>query len=272
MKIFISVDMEGIWGLSAKGHVSKESNEYSRTRSLMLQETNWAIEALFKNGATEVVVNDSHDSMDNIMIEGLDPRASLITGQFKPFSMMEGIDETFDGVMFIGYHSRMGTENGIYNHTYSGKTIEKIIINGKELGEAGINAGVAGYYGVPILVVSGDDKLALQIKEEIGDVEAIVVKKAISRFCAHNIPMNSVKEQYCSIIEKAIKNITQYPVLTYEGEINIEVTYNMEIMAEQATLIPGVIRKNPKTIVISSSDYISLFKLFRGCLILGGSI
>src|SRR5690554_3344902 len=104
-------------------------------RKLMTREANIVIDEVFKNGATEVIVNDSHDTMDNLLIEELDPRAQLISGSPKPLSMMQGIDNTFDGIIFIGYHTRCGTPNGVFNHTYMGSTISRIFLNGKEVGE-----------------------------------------------------------------------------------------------------------------------------------------
>jgi len=272
VKIFISVDMEGIWGLVSNDHVSSDSKEYSRTRKLMLQETNWAIEEAFRNGATEVVVNDSHDSMDNLLIEELDPRAQLISGEPKPLSMMEGIDKTFDGVIYIGYHSRAGTINGVFNHTYSGRTVANIAINGKKMGECGINSGVAGYYGVPILAISGDDKVASQAIEEIGNIETITVKKAISRYSAHNLSQQIVRELYKTKLEKAFNNIKERPVVKYQSKITMDIEFNREVMAENAMLLPGATRVDERTVRIESEDYLKLFMMFRGCLNLGGSI
>lgn len=272
MKIFISVDMEGIWGLVSSEHVSSSSKEYGRTRKLMIQEANWAIEEAFKNGATEVVVNDSHDDMDNLIIEELDPRAQLISGGPKPLSMMQGIDDTFDGVIYIGYHSRAGTVNGVFNHTYSGKTIANITINEKKMGECGINSGVAGYYGVPILAISGDNMVSAQAIVEVGDMETIVVKKAISRYCAHNLSRNMVRELYKTKLENAFKNIKQSPILKYDGKITMDIEFNREVMAENAMLLPEASRVDEKTIRIESDDYLKLFMKFRACLNLGGSI
>ena len=272
MKIFISVDMEGIWGLVSSSHVSHDSSEYNRTRRLMTQEANWAIEEAFNNGATEVVVNDSHSNMDNLLIEELDPRAQLISGGPKPLSMMEGIDDTFDGVIFVGYHTRAGTINGVFNHTYSGKSIANVTINGKRMGECGINAGVAGYFGVPILAISGDDLLAAQAKEEIGDLETIIVKKAISRYSAHNFSKETVRDLYRTRLAEAIRNRDKKPVLKYEGKISMDIEFNREVMAECAMLLPEAVRIDEKTIRIESEDYIKIFMMFRAALNLGGSI
>lgn len=272
VKIFISVDMEGIWGLVSSSHVDGDSKEYARARKLMTLEANWAIEEAFNNGVAEVVVNDSHANMDNLLIEELDPRAQLISGSPKQLSMMQGIDSTFDGVIYVGYHSRAGTENGVFNHTYSGRSIANITINGKKMGECGINSGVAGYYGVPILAIAGDDKLAAQAVEEIGNLQTIIVKKAISRYCAHNFSRESVRELYKTKLEKALKNIKQSPVVKYEGKITMDVEFNREIMAESAMLLSEAVRIDEKTVRLESDDYLKLFMLFRACLNLGGSI
>ncbi|MFA7573440.1 MAG: M55 family metallopeptidase [Lutispora sp.] len=272
MKIFISVDMEGIWGLVSSSHVDSDSREFNRTRRLMTQEANWAIEEAFNNGATEVIVNDSHDNMDNLIIEELDPRAQLISGSPKPLSMMQGIDGTFDGVIYIGYHSRVGTANGVFNHTYSGRSVANITINGKQMGECGINSGVAGYYGVPILAIAGDDKLAAQAKDEIGDLETIIVKKAISRYCAHNLSQQSVRELYKRKLAEALKNVKQRPVVKYEGKIAMDIEFSKEVMADSAMLLPEAIRVNEKIVRIESDDYLKLFMMFRAALNLGGSI
>lgn len=272
MKIFISVDMEGTWGLVSSSHVSSDSSEYNRTRRMMTREANWAIEEAFNNGATEVVVNDSHGNMDNIIIEELDPRAQLISGAPKPLSMMEGIDETFDGVIYVGYHTRVGTINGVFNHTYSSKSIANVTINGKKMGECGINSGVAGYYGVPILAIAGDNILATQAKEEIGDLETIIVKKAISRYCAHNYSQQAVRELYKTKLAEALKNVKQRPVVKYEGMITMDIEFNREVMAENAMLLAEAKRVDEKTIRIESDSYLKLFMMFRAALNLGGSI
>ncbi|MTI71039.1 MAG: peptidase M55 [Firmicutes bacterium] len=271
MKIFVSVDLEGIWGIVSKDHVSNQTKEYDRVRKIMTQEANWVIEKAFNKGATEVIVNDSHDTMDNLLIDKLHPKAQLISGSPKPLSMMEGIDDTFDGAIYIGYHARKGTNNGNFDHTYSGGTISSIKINGKPVGESGINAGVCGYYDVPILAISGDDKLAAQVKEEIGDVETIIVKKAISRYCSRNLSLESVKKEYKEKLNKAFDNINKYPTVKYKGNIEMEIEFTLANMAEMAMLLPGVVRKNPTTIKINSKDYLELFKMFRACLILGGT-
>lgn len=272
MKIFISVDMEGIWGVVSPAHINSGTKEYERMRRLMTKEANIVIEEAFNNGATEVIVNDSHDNMDNLLIEDLDPRAQLISGSPKPLSMMQGIDNTFDGIIYIGYHSRCGTPNGVFNHTYMGSTISSIAINRKEMGECGINAGVGGYFGVPILAIAGDDLLAEQALEEIGAVETIAVKKALGRYTAHNLSYNDLKKTYSEKLKKAFSNIKDYPIIKYKDNIIMDIEFFTEVKAENVMLLPEAKRINERTIRIESDDYLELFMKFRACMTLAGAI
>ena len=157
MKVFISVDMEGITGVVNWDHTAYGKDSYERFRRLMTKEADAAAKGAFDAGATEVIINDSHGGMRNIIIEDLDPRVKLITGSSKPLSMMEGIGPDFDAAMFIGYHSRAST-TGVLNHTYTGR-VANFWVSGKCLGETGMNALIAGHYGVPVVFVSGDSVL-----------------------------------------------------------------------------------------------------------------
>lgn len=153
MKIFISADMEGISGIATGQQM--QDGEYARFRKLMTQDINAAIEGAFAGGAKEVVVGDSHANMSNILIEELDSRARLITGSNKLLCQMEGIDDTFDGVFFVGYHGREGgSPRGVINHTLMGLAVTEIRVNGRPVGEAELNSGVAGYFNVPVLLVT----------------------------------------------------------------------------------------------------------------------
>lgn len=272
MKIFVSVDMEGIWGVVSPDHVNSNTSEYQRMRKLMTREVNIVIDEVIKNGGKEIVVNDSHDNMDNLLIEELDPRAQLVSGSPKPLSMMQGIDNSFDGIIYIGYHSRAGTPNGVFNHTYMGSTISRVFINDKEVGECGINAGVGGYFGVPVLAISGDNLVASQALEEIGRVETIIVKKANGRYTAQNIPYNDLKREYREKLRKAFKNIDDYPIIEYKGNIKMDIEFLSETKAENVMLLPQAKRLDEKTIRIESDDYLELFMLFRACMVLGGAI
>ena len=168
LKVFISVDMEGISGLIAWDETSQGGPDYPLFRKLMTEEANAAIAGALDAGATEIVVRDAHDSARNILPDLLRPEARLIREWNSPLSMMEGIDKTFDAVVFIGYHARAGTPNAVLKHTMS-LSLFDVILNGVRVPEAAWNAAIAGYFDVPVVFLSGDTAICQQVQEIIGD-------------------------------------------------------------------------------------------------------
>ncbi len=191
MRVYVSVDMEGIAGVVHESQTDPTDPacavEYGRFRCLMTAEANAAIEGALAAGAKNVVVNDSHWFMRNLLAEELHEAAELVSGDPKPHSMMQGIEAGFDAALFIGYHARAGTRNAILDHTYADR-IHEVRLNGKPVGELGLNAAFAGAHGVPVALVSGDSALATEAKDLLGDdVAAVVVKQAVSRHAAQSV-------------------------------------------------------------------------------------
>ncbi len=272
MKIYISADIEGIWGVVSRKQIIGESGDYLRARKLMTQEVNLVCEELFKNGVKEIVVNDSHGPMDNIIIEELHPEVSLISGYPKDLSMMEGVDETFDAAMLIGYHPKAGTQQGIFDHTYAGRVVSSLKVNGEELGESGLNALVAGHFDVPVVLVAGDDKVTMDVKNEIGDIETVAVKQTISRYCAKNLPYNQLKASYEEAVSKAVKNISKYPIKKHNTPLNLTLEFPQSVMVDKALSLPQVSKVNAKTVAFSAKDPVELYKVFRAIVTLAGSV
>src|SRR3972149_5100374 len=184
MKILIATDMEGITGVTTWDQVTPGHAEYARFRRLMTQDVNAAIRGAFEAGAQEVLVTDGHWNGSNILVEELEPRARLNSGSPSPFSMVQGIDESVDGGMFIGYHARNGSPNAVLDHTWSSKTVANVWLNDILTGEYGLNAAVAGHFGVPVIMVSGDQTACAQVTELLGEMETALVKQATGRFSA----------------------------------------------------------------------------------------
>lgn len=179
IKVFISVDMEGLAGVVTSGDVGGANGDYQYFRKIMADETNAAIDGAIRAGATHVLVRDSHGAKQNILPGDLDPRARLLRGATSgPKNMMEGIDSSFTAVVFIGYHARAGTPNAILEHTSNGNVVD-FAINGVSLPEGGYNALVAGLYGVPIVFVAGDRAVVTQIRGLLGAVDGVAVKEEI---------------------------------------------------------------------------------------------
>jgi len=178
-KVYISVDMEGISGVNSDNQTSAAGAEYGRARKLMVEDANAAIRGAFEGGATDVLVNDSHGGQRNLLPEDLDPRARLISHSFKRHGMMEGLDGSFDAVIFVGYHAKAGSPRGLFAHTGSGVLLD-VTVNGKSVGEGGMNAMLAQWFGVPVVMITGDDVAVEQQRETVPGVRGVVVKRAIN--------------------------------------------------------------------------------------------
>jgi len=168
MRIFISADMEGLAGVVGDEQRSRKGQDYQMARRWMAQEVNAAVEGAIKAGAKEFVVTDAHAGAINLALPDLHQKAALIGGSNRPLSMMEGIQEGFDAAFFIGYHAMRGTQDACMDHTYSEEKVMAVRFNGTPYGEIGINARVAGHFGVPVVLVSGDDKTAAEAKAFLG--------------------------------------------------------------------------------------------------------
>ncbi len=189
MKLYISCDMEGIGGVVDGEQTNPTHPEYQYCRKLMLGEVNAAIEGALTAGAREIVVNDAHWNMRNLLNEDLHPAALYLSGSPKPLSMMTGIDNTFAAAFFIGYHARAGSAPANIDHTYDDpQVVQGVWLNGTEVGEYGVNAAVAGYFGVPVVLMTGDQTACAQARELLGDdLETVVVKEAVGRVAAKNL-------------------------------------------------------------------------------------
>ncbi|WP_152401915.1 M55 family metallopeptidase [Paenibacillus cellulositrophicus] len=182
MKLYISIDMEGITGLVDATFVDSSRYNYTRGQHIMTAEANHVIETAFEEGFSEVIVNDSHSKMNNLIIENLHPDSKLISGDVKPFSMMQGLDGSYAGAVFLGYHA-MAARKGVLSHTMI-FGVRNMYINDVSVGELGFNAYVAGHYGVPVLMVAGDDETAIEAESLLPGVTTAIVKERISRTSA----------------------------------------------------------------------------------------
>src|SRR6185436_191869 len=176
LKIFISADMEGVAGAVTGDQLSPAGFEYQRFREFMTQEVNAAIEAAFAAGATEIVVCDSHGNAQNILIEKLPKNVLVVRGFPRPLMMMQGIDETFAGVIFIGYHASTTNPQGVRAHTMSSARLADVRLNNTSMSEGSFNAAIAGHFNVPVIMVSGDDAAVKEVTSIVGDIEGAVVK------------------------------------------------------------------------------------------------
>jgi D-amino peptidase len=271
-KVFISVDMEGIWGVVHGNQTSSDSPEYGAARKWMAEDVNAVIAGLFEAGAVEVVVNDSHGSMRNIVADSLDPRASLISGTPKPLSMMQGIDASFNACIFVGYHARAGTAPAVLDHTISGGVVRAIRVNGLEMPELGLNAAIAGYFNVPVIMLTGDTETCAQAKSILGEsLVTVAVKEAQGRYAAKNLPLDEARKRLKEGAREALQKKGQAAAFRLNPPFKFELELNNSALAEPPTLIYLVKRTSPRTVEFSSDDYLQGFKLLRALIGLAGT-
>jgi D-amino peptidase len=262
MKVFISIDMEGISGVVSPEQCTPGNADYERARLLMTQEANAAILGARAAGASELVVSDAHDSMRNLLIEELDAWADLVYGSPKPFGMMEGLDDNFGVVFLIGYHARAGTPNAILDHTYSSKSVSHVELNGRPVGEIGLNAALAGYHGVPVGLVTGDQATTAEAAALLGPaLQTVTVKRAMGNQAAICLHPEEVQSMIRQAAEQAIS--TEVPPFKLETPVVLRLQFKSSLMADYAGLIPGTRRLDGYTIEYPHEDYLAVYKAFR---------
>jgi D-amino peptidase len=262
LKIFISVDMEGITGVVNWEDVSRSGKDYEYFRKLMTKEANAAIEGALEAGATEIIVRDSHGSARNILPEMLNKNSKLIRDWSGGYlSMMEGIDESFDAVVFIGYHAKAGTPNAILEHTMSSRNITDVSINNKSLPEAGINALIAGFYNIPVVFVAGEKALCDQAKELFGEVETVAVKEGLG-YAALNLHPELSREKIRSGVKKALVNLSKFKPFKLESPYTLVIKYKNEEMVNEKSFYPGAERTGDWELTYKSDDLFDIINAF----------
>lgn len=272
MKVFLSVDMEGICGVVSEKETDPEhgGDRYATNRHLMTQETNAAIEGCLKAGAKEILVADSHWNFDNLIPEELHEAAVLLRGQPRAFSMVHDLDSSFDAAMFIGFHAMAGTPRAIIDHTFSGR-IRSVEVNGHEVGETGINAYLAGHFGVPVVLVTGDAAVAAQAKDLIRGVHTVVVKEATGANAAKNLHPTKARELIRAEAEKALRGTGAIEPLEATKPVRMAVAFKGTEHADRAEMAPGVTRVGGTRIEFTAPDFREAFRIFYAVETLSGT-
>ena len=264
MRVYISVDMEGIAGISHDAPTQRGDLGYPAAVALMVGEANAAIEGAFDGGATEVLVNDSHGQMFNLTPQDIDPRAVLLQGQ-KPWSMVAGAgpDRGFEVALFVGYHSRAGHPIGTIAHTYSGAPT-LTLLQGKPVGEAGINALALGAWGVPVGLICGDDQVALETEAWFPWAERVVVKSAVSRRAAASVHPSVARERVRAGAKRAVERAAagELRVLDVGRPITLEAEYANAGQADYAAIVPGTERYGDRGVRVVTDDPVIAYRTF----------
>lgn len=259
MRVFVSVDMEGIAGVTGRDEVIKGHGDYERFRKIMTEEANAAVEGAFDGGASSVVVNDSHNGMRNILYEALDERAELISGYNKPLGMVQGVEGT-DAAVFIGYHAWAGTSMAVMDHTISGMHTYNWFLNGQRIAEAHLNAAICGHFGVPVVLVSGDDKLEKQVQESLPGTKTVVVKESIHTLAARSLPRPRVHALIREGVGQALKEKGKIRPIKTDGPIRIRIQFTRAGFAEGALLLPEAKRIDDRTVEVRGRDILEAWR------------
>ena len=260
-KVYISVDMEGISGISGSDQLAPGGSEYGRSRKLMAEDANAAIRGAIAGGATDIVVNDSHGGQRNLLPEDLHPSARLISHSFKRYGMMEGLDESFDAVIFIGYHAKASSPAGLFAHTGSG-VIRDLQINGRSVGEGGMNTLLAAWYGVPVVLVTGDDVAVAEVKETATTARGVVVKRAINVRAVELVSLERARKEIESAARDAVAGAKK---LTPQrrGPFHVQMQFRDTLIPDVAEAFSTIRRVGPETVSFSADTMPAAYRLIR---------
>jgi D-amino peptidase len=264
MKVYISTDFEGVAGIVDWDQIMVGSHDYDMGRRLLLGELNAAIDGAIEAGATEFVVNDSHSSMRNLEPDLLHGQATLISGKHKPMYMMQGLDDSFDAIFFLGYHGSIGASQAILSHSYNPRAIWEARINGQVVGESAINALVAQRYGVPIALVTGDQATAAEAREIRPAPHCVEVKRSISRYAAESLHPEMARERIREGARLSLSANRPIGAPEFASPITLELTFLTADMAEMAAWLHGVepVAGQPRAISYTSDDPLDAFRTF----------
>ena len=263
LKVYISADMEGVVGAVTGDQLGPSGFEYGRFRQLMTDEVNTAIEAARAMGATEILVSDSHGNGENLLIEQLPSDILLVRSWPRPLMMMEGIDETFDAAIFIGYHASTTNTEGVRAHTISSASLTAVRLNGVEMMEASINAAIAGDFGVPVVMISGDDATIEEARGLMGDLEGAVVKWSYGFHSARTMMPEAANRVIDERVRAALGRLGDFEPYRMQAPIELEISFKNYMPAELLAYLPNVERVDAHTIRFVGQDMTEISKFIE---------
>ncbi len=273
MRVYISADIEGITGLvswSQCGRPDGQHYDFGFARRMMAHDVNAAIRGARAAGATEVVVKDSHGNSKNLLIEDLEPGTQLISGHGSGIDgMMQGIDDSFDCAMLIGYHAMAGTTAGIMEHTITGG-VHRMSVNGRPCGEMGLSAGVAGRFGVPLVMVSSDDKGCAEAKDLVDGVSTAVTKFGFGRYMGRLLHPSDTGPAIEEAARRAIGNRTFVNPFVWDEPTTIHVEFNRSEEADMCAKLITARRADAYTIEGKYDSFLEAHRVIWNLMALSG--
>ena len=263
LKIYISADMEGVVGVVTGEQLGPSGFEYGRFREFMTREVLAAIDAAKAAGATEVLVSDSHGNGQNLLIEMFPDDVTVVRSWPRPLMMMQGIDESFDAVIFLGYHAGTHNPAGVRAHTISSARLADVRLNGRSVPEAGINAAIAGHFGVPVIMISGDDAAVAEAQELIGDIEGAVVKWNYSFHSARTLTPEAAYRLIGEKVTAAIARLDTFQPFRMSAPVTLDVRFKSYRPPQLLSYLPIVEQVDSHTIRYIGDTMIDISKFIE---------
>lgn len=272
MKIYISCDMEGTAGICSWRQCDPENrDEYPTYRRYMTQEVAAAIEGAREGGATSFLVNDSHWSMRNLVLDELPPDVRVVAGAPKPHSMAEGIDAGADAVFLTGYHAKSGDRNGVLAHTFSDETVYRVRVNGIECSEALLVTALAGAHGIPVVLVTGDGTIVSETLAALPWAGGVAVKDAVGFYAANSMTPQAACAAIRDGAREAMRRIANAKPFTFEPPLEMLFETVHVSSADFIELMPGFERVDGRTLRFAAGDYPTLYRAYVAAVRLGGA-
>ncbi|MEE1777149.1 M55 family metallopeptidase [[Kitasatospora] papulosa] len=261
-KVLVSVDMEGVSGIVHTSEVNPDRYDYERGRALMTAEANAVVAGVLDaEPAADVLVADAHGPFRNLLPEQMDRRARLVRGKPRPLGMVAGLDGDIDAVLLIGYHARAGAGPGVIAHTMSGEVLD-VRVDGRSLGEIGLNGALAGHFGVPVVMLSGDDVACAEFDELVPSAVGVAVKEAVAGSAAVTLHPEEARERLRAAAAEAVGRRAHIPPLVLDGPLTVEVDMLSPFSVDLALLVPGVSRaEGGRTVVFTAADFAEAHRL-----------
>ncbi|MDP2956338.1 MAG: M55 family metallopeptidase [Longimicrobiales bacterium] len=263
LKVYISVDMEGVVGIVTSDQLGPAGFEYQRFREFMTAEVNAAVAAAREAGATEILVSDSHGNGENLLIEKLPSDIQLVRSWPRPLMMMQGIDESFDAVLLIGYHASTDNPRGVRAHTMSSANLTGIRLNGRAMPEAGISAAIAGDFGVPVVMISGDDAIAGEATALLGPIETAVTKWSYGFHSARTIMPEASYALIREKVKAALGRLGSFRPFRVDGPVAVDISFKNYMPAEVLAYLPNVERVDSHTVRFVGKDMTEVSKFLE---------
>ncbi len=256
LKVYISVDMEGVAGTVTEDQLAPSGFEYARFREFMTKEALAAVNAAKESGATEILVSDSHGNGENLLIELFPQDVRIIRSWPRKLSMMAGIDRTFDAVIFIGYHASTSNPQGVRAHTFSSARLTRVALNGIAMSEGGWNAAIAGHFAVPVVMISGDDAAIGEVRSLLGNVEGAETKKNLGFHSANTLTPEASRALIGHKVKEALQRLKEFKPYVMKSPATLEVSFKNYLPAEVLSYLRGVDRVDSHTIRYRASDMV----------------